>query len=266
LMIVLAMMSSAAQAEKVVLDSGVTVLRGQVTAKSASAAIESILFSAEKELTLVIDSPGGSVFAGMRLIDALQSTDKTVTCVVLNGASMAFSIAQACTKRLIVPSAIFMQHQMAGGFEGELPKVLAQTDFVKATEVKLNTMEANRMGLDPSEWAKMHVHEYWMDGNKAVEMKAADDLAQVSCSTKLLNETQKEKVPLFMGISLNLTWSSCPLVFFPKELEIDLGEKKVSLQKLTEKERKMIMNKIEKARSQYDTQKILMKKLMSKNK
>jgi ATP-dependent Clp protease protease subunit len=261
-LVLAALVSSTAQAEKVQLGTDIVVLRGEVSARSVSSTIESLLNSDKPEVTLVIDSPGGSVFAGLRLIDAIQSSDKKVKCVILNAASMAFALSQVCTTRLVAPSAIMMQHQIAGGFEGELPKVRALLDYVTLAETRMNKTEAERMGLTPEKWASMHIHEYWMDGAKAVQMKAADDLAQVTCSKELLAQTYKETVPVFMGITAEVTWSGCPLIIAPKKVEMSLGDKKIKTESLSELSKRAYFQQIEKIRGMYDTNKILLNKML----
>jgi ATP-dependent protease ClpP protease subunit len=257
-----AFISSTAYAEKVQLDAGVVLLRGVVDSRSVSSTIEGLLSSDKEEITLVIDSPGGSVFAGLRLVDTIQSSDKKIKCVILNAASMAFALSQVCTTRLVAPSAIMMQHQIAGGFEGELPKIKALLDFVTLAETRMNKLEADRMGLSPEKWAAMHIHEYWMDGTKAVKMNAADDLAQVSCSKELIAQNYKETVPVFMGITAEVTWSGCPLLISPRKVELQVGGKTVKVSSLSELSRKAYFEQIEKVQGMYDTRRILTSKML----
>lgn len=261
-LVLAACVSSSAYAEKVVLDKGVVVLRGVVNSRSVSTVIENLLSSDKEEVTLVIDSPGGSVFAGLRLIDTIQASDKKVNCVILNAASMAFALSQICTTRLVAPSAIMMQHQVSGGFEGELPKVKATLEFVTLAETRMNKLEADRMGLSPEKWASMHIHEYWMDGVKAVAMKAADSLAQVSCSKELVAQEYKETVPVFMSITAEITWSGCPLLTTPKKVEMSVGDKKIRMESLSEMNKKTYLNQVEKLSGMYDTRQLLMNKIM----
>ena len=81
--------------------------------------INSLLIIPPKELFLIIDSPGGSVTSGLRLIDFLNAYPTKINTITLYGASMGFITSQFLNKRYITESGMMMAHNAFGGFQGE---------------------------------------------------------------------------------------------------------------------------------------------------
>ncbi len=89
-------------------------LRGEVTNDTIEPILKKIYASdSSKTFYLYIDSPGGDVFQGLRLVRYLQSTKHPITCVTSTAISMAFVIFQTCNTRVILDSAVLMTHEVA---------------------------------------------------------------------------------------------------------------------------------------------------------
>ena len=93
-----------------------------------------------------IDSPGGSVGAGARMVAELRQ--RNYTCVVDTAHSMAFALVQACARRLVRPSGSLMQHQITvSNVHGELGKVLARLRSVDRLRQRLGSRCCGRTGI-----------------------------------------------------------------------------------------------------------------------
>lgn len=105
----------------------IIILDGVVEERMSSVVTAQLLFlesqSPDKDITLYINSPGGSVTAGMAMYDTMQYVSCDITTVVIGQAcSMGSLLAQAGTpgKRLILPHARHMIHQPLGGARGQV--------------------------------------------------------------------------------------------------------------------------------------------------
>lgn len=108
------------------LKENVVFFNGQVEDNMANIMVASLLFleseNPEKDIYMYINSPGGSVTAGMAVYDTMQFIQNDVSTLVMGqAASMGSCLAQAgaAGKRLMLPSARHMIHQPLGGFQGQ---------------------------------------------------------------------------------------------------------------------------------------------------
>lgn len=108
------------------LKENVVFFNGQVEDNMANIMVASLLFleseNPEKEIYMYINSPGGSVTAGMAVYDTMQFIRNDVSTLVMGqAASMGSCLAQAgaAGKRLMLPNARHMIHQPLGGFQGQ---------------------------------------------------------------------------------------------------------------------------------------------------
>lgn len=189
-------------------------LRGAVSTESVSRAILNILKSDEKELYLFIDSPGGSIFAGMELVELLKSTDKKVVCVTNFAASMAFVILQACHERIVTNNGVLMQHVASYGLQGNEPNNYRMAQFLRRVVNKLDTEQAERLGLTRQQFQRLTRDDLWLIGDEALKLKAADRVGTVSCSKELINQTEKHQVRVLFFV-IEVTMSKCPLINAP---------------------------------------------------
>jgi len=212
-------------APKVVLtEKNLVVLRGSVTSESVAKISHQILSSPEKELYLYISSPGGSVIAGQSLIYAIQTSGKKIHCVVSVGISMAFSITQGCTTRLVMPHSIMMQHVASYGLEGQDPNNRTFLKFLTDMLEEMDKAQAERLGLSLKVFKEKTRDDWWLYGTSAVKNKAADSVAEVSCSRELAQKTYREKIRVFV-FSVDVEWSACPLIEGPLKVGSDAEER-----------------------------------------
>jgi len=124
----------------------VILLEGEVHDQMANLIVAQLLFleseDSEKEINLYINSPGGSVTAGMAVYDTIQFIKPDITTIVMGQAcSMGSLLAQAGTKgkRMILPHARHMIHQPSGGARGQATDMQIQVDEIQ--EVKRTLTE-----------------------------------------------------------------------------------------------------------------------------
>lgn len=162
---------------------------------------------------LVINSPGGSIYDGLKFI-AFAKTIKNLETVTIFAASMASSIVESLPgKRHGVENAITMFHRakgsVSGQFEdGELESRLA---LWKSIVRKMEQVNAKRIGITLKQYKRNVVNEWWVYGDDNVSENVLDQITVVKCSSKLLKDKKTRKVSTPFG-SYDETISNCPLV------------------------------------------------------
>lgn len=125
----------------------------EVTDVSASLIVAQLLFleseDPAKDINLYINSPGGSVTAGMAIYDTMQyiKCDVSTTCIGMAASMGAFLLAGGTKgKRFILPNAEVMIHQPSGGAKGQATDIKIVADNILKTKKKLNEMLAANTG------------------------------------------------------------------------------------------------------------------------
>lgn len=119
----------------------------------ANVAVAQLLFLAaedpDKDIHLYINSPGGSVTAGMAIYDTMQyiKPDVSTICIGLAASMGAFLLnAGAKGKRYALPNAEIMIHQPLGGARGQASDIKIHADWIIKTREKLNKIMSERTG------------------------------------------------------------------------------------------------------------------------
>lgn len=128
------------------------------------------------EITVRVNSPGGDVYEGLAIMNALRSHPATVTAVVEGlAASAASFIAVGGADRVVMrPTAELMIHEamsFIGGNAAEMSRVVDDLDRISAN---LSTVYAERSGGDPAEWRERMRAETWFSAEEAVAAGLAD--------------------------------------------------------------------------------------------
>lgn len=197
-------------------ESNHILLRGEVSDSSVSKVINEITTSPSKELLIFIDSPGGSVTSGLRLMNVIENSGKDITCIASNAASMAFAILQSCKTRYVMDDSILMQHVMAYGVRGQEPNNYSLAQTLHKINVKMDKKQANRIGMSYESFRAKVRDDWWLHGTEAVAENVADDVAEVSCTEALSKKSTTVNIPAF-GSFIQATFSGCPLAPGPIE-------------------------------------------------
>ena len=133
----------------------------------------------KKEIHLYINSPGGSVTAGLAILDTMNHVkpDVTTTCIGI-AASMGSVLlsAGAKGKRRILPNAEVMIHQVLGGAEGQASDIAITAKHILRTKDNLNKILANNTGKTFAEVEKDADRDYWMNADEAKKYGIVDGI------------------------------------------------------------------------------------------
>lgn len=165
--------------------ANVTYLTTEVNAMSVDVVINDINgFNAKnnKPIYLLLDTPGGSVIDGGRLISTIQASKNPVYAVCMQlCASMGFMILEHSHQRMGVSRAILMGHPASIGMilQAELDKAVSRLSFLKRYVDKMDAFIANRAGIPVDKFKAMTSQELWIDSEDALEMKLLDSVVAV---------------------------------------------------------------------------------------
>ncbi len=141
------------------------------------------------DITLFINSPGGSVTAGMAIADAMNACENDVSTVCTGmAASMgAFLLSQGTKgKRYITPLAEVMIHQpLLGGARGQASDIEVTANHLLKTKRKLNRLLAQSTGKPEEEVARDCERDYYMDAEEAISYGIVDNLWSKSVKFRL---------------------------------------------------------------------------------
>jgi ATP-dependent Clp protease protease subunit len=165
------------------LQDRVILLEGEVHDQMSNLIVAQLLFleseNPDKDISLYINSPGGSVTAGMAIFDTMQFIKPDVSTIVMGQAcSMGSLLAQAGAKdkRLILPNARHMIHQPSGGARGQATDMLIQVEEILKMKKNLTEIYVNHnsVGKTYEELAKDMERDYFMSATESVLYGLAD--------------------------------------------------------------------------------------------
>jgi ATP-dependent Clp protease protease subunit len=151
-------------------------LTEQVDELSASELLDN-LFEQEQDFYLYIDSIGGDVESGMKIIKMmkfLQKDNIKIKCIANKAFSMAFHIFQRCDERLIVDYSILMQHNMFTYLSGNINDVEKLLNKYLKINTELIEYESIKLKLDIQEYKSYLDDELWLKGDDILKYNAAD--------------------------------------------------------------------------------------------
>ncbi len=135
------------------LNDRIIMLSDQVNDATASIVIAQLLYLEgqypDKDISLYINSPGGSVSAGLAIYDTMQyiKCDVSTICMGMAASMGAFLLAAGAKgKRFALPNSEIMIHQPLGGAQGQATDIIIHADHIKRTREKLNQILAERTG------------------------------------------------------------------------------------------------------------------------
>ena len=153
----------------------------EVNETTASLVVAQMLFleaeDPDKDIQLYINSPGGSVTAGMAIYDPMQyvKCDVSTYCMGMAASMGAFLLAGGTKgKRLALPNAEIMIHQPLGGAQGQATEIEIAAKHILQTKEKLNRMLAENTGKDISIIAADTDRDNWMTAEEAKEYGLID--------------------------------------------------------------------------------------------
>ena len=176
------------------LEDRIIFLGQEVDDALASTVVAQLLFleaqDPDKDIHLYINSPGGSVTAGMAIYDTMQfvKCDVSTICIGMAASMGAFLLAGGAKgKRMALPNAEIMIHQPSGGSQGQATEMEIAAKHIIATKEKLNRILSENTGRPIEEVAKDTDRDNWKTSEEAREYGIIDMVV------KSRVETEKEK-------------------------------------------------------------------------
>jgi len=153
----------------------------EVNETTASLTVAQLLFleaeDPEKDIQLYINSPGGSVTAGMAIYDTMRyiKCDVSTICIGMAASMGAFLLAGGTKgKRLALPNAEIMIHQPLGGAQGQATEIEIAAKHILRTKKKLNTILAENCGQPYDVIAADTERDNWKSAEEAMEYGLVD--------------------------------------------------------------------------------------------
>lgn len=167
------------------LNDRIIILSDEVNDATASVIVSELLYleslDPDKDIYMYINSPGGSVTAGMAIYDTMQyiKCDVSTICVGMAASMGAFLLsAGAKGKRLALPNSEVMIHQPLGGYQGQASDMKIAADHIIRTKEKLNSILAANTGKSIEEIAVDTDRDNWLTAAQAMEYGLVDKVIE----------------------------------------------------------------------------------------
>ena len=157
-------------------------LSGEIDDDVANAVIAELLYLDSlnnEDISLYINSPGGSITSGMAIYDTMKfiKSDVSTICIGLAASMAAFLLScGAKGKRFILPNSEVMIHQPLGGVSGQATEIKIAAERILKLKEKLNRILSNNTNKDFDTISKDTERDYFMDSNEALEYGIVDKI------------------------------------------------------------------------------------------
>lgn len=166
-------------------------LGDEVNDQTASLVVAQLLFleseDPNKDIQLYINSPGGSVTAGMAIYDTMNyvKCDVSTICIGLAASMGAFLLSSGAKgKRFALPNAEVMIHQPSGGAKGQATEIQIVAENILKTKKKLNEILASNTGQTVEKIAEDTERDNFMDAAEAKAYGLIDEIVENRSETK----------------------------------------------------------------------------------
>ncbi len=163
----------------------IVFLGGEINDDTANLVVAQMLFlemeDPDSDISLYINSPGGSVTAGMAIYDTMRYIKPQVrtVCVGMAASMGAFLLmAGEKGKRLALPNAEVMIHQPLGGAQGQATDVAIRAEWLMKTKKKMTAMMAEMTGQSLKKVQADVERDYFMSAEEALEYHIIDEIYQ----------------------------------------------------------------------------------------
>ena len=163
----------------------VVFLVGPVDEGTANLVVAQMLFleseNPDKDIHFYINSPGGSIAAGMAIYDTMQfiKPDVSTLCVGMAASMAAFLLAAGAKgKRFVLPNSTVMIHQPLGGFQGQASDIAIHAKYILALRERLNKLMAQHTGKSEEEIARDTDRDNFLTSEEALKYGMVDKVLQ----------------------------------------------------------------------------------------
>ena len=163
------------------LNDRIIVLSDEVNDATASLVVAQLLYlegqDSEKDISLYINSPGGSVSAGLAIYDTMQyiKCDVSTICMGMAASMGAFLLSSGAKgKRFALPNSEIMIHQPLGGAQGQATDIKIAAEHILRTREKLNKILAENTGKPIEQIAIDTERDNWLSAQEAMDYGIVD--------------------------------------------------------------------------------------------
>lgn len=163
----------------------IVMLSGEVNDQSANIIVAQLLFLAaedpDKDIHLYINSPGGSITAGLAIFDTMNyvKCDVSTICIGIAASMGAFLLAAGEKgKRYALPNSEVMIHQPLGGARGQATEIAIVAEHILKTRDKLNRILSEKTGQSLEKIEQDTERDNFMDATEAVAYGLVDQVIQ----------------------------------------------------------------------------------------
>lgn len=158
----------------------IIILNGEITDNSSNIVVAQLLYLDSlnnDDISLYINSPGGSITAGMAIFDTMNfiKSDISTICVGMAASMAAFLLSSGEKgKRYILPNAEVMIHQPLGGAQGQATEIKIAAERILKLKKKLNKILSDNTGKDIDTIDNNTERDYFMDSDEALNYGIVD--------------------------------------------------------------------------------------------
>lgn len=167
------------------LNDRIIILAEEVNDTTASLVIAQLLYlesqDPDKDISFYINSPGGSVTAGLAIFDTMQyiKCDVSTICIGMAASMGSFLLAAGAKgKRLALPNSEIMIHQPLGGAKGQASDIKIQAEHILFIRNRMNTLLAQMTGQPLKTIEKDTDRDNWMTAEDAVKYGLIDKVIE----------------------------------------------------------------------------------------
>ena len=165
------------------LNDRIIFLADEVNDQTASLVVAQLLFleaqDPDKDISLYINSPGGSVSAGMAIYDTMNfiKCDVSTICIGMAASMGAFLLSSGAKgKRIALPNSEIMIHQPLGGMQGQASDIKIHADHIIRIKEKMNRILAERTGKTYKQVCNDTERDNFMDAEEAKAYGLVDEV------------------------------------------------------------------------------------------
>ena len=160
----------------------IIILNGEISDNNANTVVAELLYLDSinnDDISLYINSPGGSITAGMAIFDTMNfiKSDVSTICVGMAASMAAFLLSTGKSqKRYILPNAEVMIHQPLGGVQGQATEIKIVAERIIKLKKKLNKILSDNTGKSLKKIEVDTERDYFMDSDEALEYGIIDKI------------------------------------------------------------------------------------------
>ena len=160
----------------------IIILNGEINDDSSNIVVAQLLYLDSlnnEDISIYINSPGGSITSGMAIYDTMNfvKSDVSTICIGMSASMAAFILAcGAKGKRYIRPNSEVMIHQPLGGTQGQATDIKIATDRIMKLKNRLNSILAKQTGQSLKKITSDTERDYFMNSNEALKYGLVDKI------------------------------------------------------------------------------------------